>query len=246
MSQNASSLKALAWTGWWTAAARARESRRPDRLFDDAWADFLIGARALDEFNHAIEAHGAGTGDLHAVTTRFFDDFLSRAAGEEAVRQVVLVASGLDTRAFRMPWPGGTRLFELEQPHVLAYKDVRLSNIGARPGCERHAVGVDLNEQWADSLCAAGFVPSERSVWLLEGFLYFLAESTVMDLLRAISGLAAAGSRLAFDVVNGDTLTSPSTRHWNERMSAAGMPWLVTTDNPEAMVWGLGWAAHVL
>ena len=113
MSQNTSRLDALAWTGWWTAAARARESQRSDRLFDDVWAIYLVGLRALDEFNRAMEEHGTEIGDLHAVTTRFFDDFLLRVTGTDEVRQVVLVASGLDTRAFRLPWPPETRLFEL-------------------------------------------------------------------------------------------------------------------------------------
>lgn len=246
MSQNTLRLDALARTGWWTAAARARESQRSDRLFNDVWATILVGLQALDEFNRAIEEHGTGTGDFHAVMTRFFDDFLLHVTGTDAVRQVVLVASGLDTRAFRLPWPPMTRLFELEQPGVIAYKDSRFSLVGASPGCERHAIGVDLNEQWTDSLCEAGFVPSERSVWLLEGFLYFLAESAVIDLLDAITGLAAPGSWLGLDVVNSDMLTCPSTRHWNERMSAAGIPWLFTSDEPEAVLAQFGWAADVV
>jgi methyltransferase (TIGR00027 family) len=246
MSHSTPQLEALARTGLWTAAARARESQRPDRLFNDAWATVLVGLKALDEFNRAVEEYGAGTGDLHAVMTRFFDDFLLRGTDTNAVRQVVLVASGLDTRAFRLPWPPKTRLFELEQPGVLAYKDSRFSLLGATPGCERHAVGVNLNEQWADSLCEAGFVPSERSVWLLEGFVYFLAESAVTDLLGVISGLAAPGSWLGLDVINSDMLTCPSTRHWNERLSAAGTPWLFTSDEPEAVLARLGWTAEVV
>jgi methyltransferase (TIGR00027 family) len=246
MSLHASRLDALAMTAWWTAAARARESQRCDRLFDDPWATILVGLQGVEEFDRAITAHGAGTADLHAVITRFFDDFLLRVTGTGAVQQVIVVASGLDTRAFRLPWPPQTRLFELEQPQVIAYKDSRFSLIGATPRCERHAIGVNLNEPWADSLCRAGFHQSQRSVWLLEGFLYFLAEPAVLDLLGVITGLAAPGSWLGLDVVNGDMLTSPSTRHWNERMAAVGAPWLFTSDEPEAVLAEFGWSATVV
>jgi methyltransferase (TIGR00027 family) len=246
MSPNTSWLDSLASTGWWTAAARARESQRSDRLFNDAWAAILVGLHTLDEFNRAMEEYGTGTGDLHAVVTRFFDDFLMRVTSTHGVRQVVLVASGLDSRALRLPWSPKTRLFELDQPRVVAYKDSKFSLVGATPGCERHVIGVDLNEPWTDSLCEVGFVSSERSVWLLEGFLYFLAESAVMGLLDAIARLAAPGSWLALDVVNGDMLTCPSTRHWNERMSAAGMPWLFTSEHPEALLGKFGWTTEVV
>jgi methyltransferase (TIGR00027 family) len=246
MSSNSPQLNALAMTAWWTAAARALESRRSDRLFNDPWATILVGQECVDEFDRAITERGTGTGDLHAVITRFFDDLLLRVTYTEAVQQVVLVASGLDTRAFRLLWPPQTRLFELEQPHVIAYKDNKLSLIGATPGCERHAIGVDLKEPWADSLCRAGFHPSQRSVWLLEAFLYFLPEQAVLDLLEVITGLAVPGSWLGLDLVNGDMLTSPSTRHWNERMTAIGVPWLFTSEEPEAILAKFGWSAVVV
>jgi methyltransferase (TIGR00027 family) len=241
-----SRLDALAMTAWWTAAARARESQRCDRLFNDPWAPILVGLEGLRGFNRAITASGTGTGDLHSIITRFFDDFLLRITDAEAVRQVVLVASGLDTRAFRLLWPPQTRVFELDQPQVIAYKDSRLSLIGATPSCERRAIGVNLNEPWTDALCGAGFDPSQRSVWLLEGFLYFLAEPAVLHLLAVITGLAGRGSWLGLDVVNGSMLTSFSTRHWNERMAAIGAPWLFTLDDPKAFLAEFGWSALVV
>jgi methyltransferase (TIGR00027 family) len=242
----ASSLDALALSAWWTAAARAQETRRSDRLFEDPWATILAGERSVDDFDCAIKHTGSGTADLHAITTRFFDDFLLRVTGVCGIRQVVLVAAGLDARAFRLTWPPQTRLFELDQPHVIAYKDGRFSLISAVPRCARHTVGVNLKEPWTDLLCRLGFDPDQRSVWLLEGFIYFLSETAVRNLFAAITTLAAPGSYLGVDLINGDMLTSPSTRHWNERMSAVGAPWLFTSDEPEAFLAEFGWSAIVV
>ena len=113
MSSNSCSLDTLAMTAWWTALS---ETQRYDRLFDDPWAAILVGPQAVDEFNRAITEHGTGTGDLHAIITRFFDDFLLRVTGTYGIQQVVLVGAGLDARAFRLLWPPQTRLFELDQP----------------------------------------------------------------------------------------------------------------------------------
>jgi methyltransferase (TIGR00027 family) len=236
----------LAITAWWTAAARAHESQRGDRLFEDPWASLLAGPHALSEFDKAVADDGGGTEDLHAVTTRFFDDFLLRVTHTLEVQQVVLAASGLDARAFRLAWPPHTRLFELDQPHVIAYKNCRFSLAGATPACVRETVGVNLNGDWIDSLCRAGFEPAQRSVWLVEQSLCFFDEPAVLHLFDAMARLAAPGSWAGFDVVNGDTLTSPSTRHWNERMAAAGAPWLFTSDEPEALVARFGWSAAVV
>lgn len=246
MSPNAPGLDVLAVSGWWTAAARAWESQRSDRLFSDLWAAVLVGRQAVDDFDRAIADHGVGTADLHAVITRFFDDFLLRLTGRDGVQQVVLVASGLDTRAFRLAWPPQTRLFEVDQPKVIAYKDTKFSVVGATPNCDRHAVGVNLNEKWTDALCQAGFNPSERSVWVLEGFLYFLTESAVGSLLDAITTLTTSGSSLGLDVVNANMLTCPSTRHWSQRMAAIGAPWLFTPKEPEAILVERGWSAVVV
>jgi methyltransferase (TIGR00027 family) len=134
----------------------------------------------------------------------------------------------------------------LDQPQVIAYAGSRFSVIGAKPGCVRHSIGVDLNQPWRDALCRAGFDAAQRSVWLLQGFLYFLAEPAVRNLLQAIAGLAAPGSWLGADVANGDMLTSPSTRHGCESMAAIGAPWLFTSDEPETLLAEFGWSATVV
>jgi methyltransferase (TIGR00027 family) len=100
MSFAVSRLDVLALTAWWSAAARAQETRRSDRLFEDPWAAVLAGQQVVGEFARAIEHTEYRIADLHAVTTRFFDDFLVRITGGCGMRQVVLVASGLDARLF--------------------------------------------------------------------------------------------------------------------------------------------------
>jgi len=232
-------------TAWWTAAARARESQRDDRLFLDPWAAILASQEGIDEFDRTTAHQGTGTGDLQAISTRFFDDFLLRVAAAHAVRQVVLVAAGLDTRAFRLSWPPQTRLFELDQPQVLAYKERALTLLGAIPSCEWRIVGVDLTARWDEALCEAGFDPRQRSVWLLEGFLYFLPEQAVLHLLDRITALAASDSWLGLDVVNSDMLTSAETRYWIETLAAIGVPWLFVSDQPEKLLAKYGWTAAV-
>jgi methyltransferase (TIGR00027 family) len=109
----------LASTARWTAAVRALESAREDRLFDDPWAAALAG----EEGAAWIEQRPADSVTPIILRTRFFDDLLQRMTCQVALRQVVLLAAGLDTRGFRLPWPEGTRLFELDQPSVLGYKE---------------------------------------------------------------------------------------------------------------------------
>jgi methyltransferase (TIGR00027 family) len=240
-------LDTLAMTALWTAAARARESRRQDRLFDDPWALVLAGKSTIEGYDRAISHFGTEIADLNAIITRYFDDFLLRATEVEGIRQVVIVGAGLDARAFRLKWAALTQLYELDQPGLIAYKNSCMAAAtGAVPACARHTVGVNLNERWQGELRDAGFDPDRRSVWLLEGFLYFLAEPAVRNLLAGMTDLAAPGSRLGMELVNGEMLTAPSTRHWNDLMSAAGAPWLFTSDHPESLLAEFGWSASVV
>jgi len=241
-----SSPQALALSAWWSAAVRARESRRPDRLFDDPWAIHLIGQQMAEEFDRAIAQQDSRTADLVAINTRFFDDFLLRVTNTDGVRQVVVLASGLDTRAFRLPWPALTKVFELDQSAVVAYMDARTALFDVAPNCTRRAVAVDLNHPWADVLCRSGFDPAQPSAWLLEGFIYFLAEPAVRNVLQTITRLSARGSWLGVDVVNSEMLVSPSTRHWSDGMAAVGAPWLFTSNQPEDLLAEFGWSGSAI
>lgn len=156
----------LGATARWAAAVRAKESARADRLFDDPWAAELAGQQGKDW----IERRPPESLVTMILRTRSFDDWLRRVTAEHpAIRQVVLMAAGLDTRAFRLDWPAGTRIFELDQPEVLDDKAQILRAGGAEAHSERHAIGVDLAGPWNDRLLEAGFEAERPSTWLLAG-----------------------------------------------------------------------------
>lgn len=191
------SLPAVGRTAVGVAGLRARESRRPDRLFDDPYAAafFEAGRSGLPE------ASPSG-GDLRAffasqvvIRTRFYDEFLLGAG----CAQVVVLAAGLDARAFRLAWPAGTRLFELDLPEVLAFKDDVLARQGAEPSCDRIVVPADLREDWASALRDAGFDASVPAVWLAEGLLVYLSRDEADRMLTTVTGLSAPGSTVAFE-----------------------------------------------
>jgi methyltransferase (TIGR00027 family) len=177
------------------------------------------------------------------LRTRYFDDFLQRVVAETGVRQIVLVAAGLDTRAYRLRWPEQTRLFELDQPAVLAYKAQVLGAAGAKPTCERQPVGVDLTTCWEAALTAAGFDPQQPSGWLLEGFLFYLSPEDLTCVLERAMNLAATGSFIGFDIINSLTLTSPLTKAWVAMQANSGVPWIGTMDDPQAFLAARNWHA---
>ncbi|MFJ9782260.1 SAM-dependent methyltransferase [Amycolatopsis sp. NPDC101161] len=190
------SLPAVGRTAVGVAGLRARESRRPDRLFDDphAAAFFTAGRSVLPE-NRPAGRLGAFFASQVVIRTRFYDEYLLGSG----CAQVVLLAAGLDARGFRLPWPAGTRLFELDLPEVLAFKDDVLAEQGAEPSCERIAVPVDLREDWASALRAAGFVPDVPTAWLAEGLLVYLSHDEADRMLTTVTGLSAPGSTVSFE-----------------------------------------------
>jgi methyltransferase (TIGR00027 family) len=132
--------------------------------------------------------------------TRYFDDFLKRATSSSSIRQVVLLAAGLDARAYRLPWPEQTTVFELDQSAVLLYKDEVLRSAGARPACTRQAIAADIAGDWTGPLSRAGFHPDRPTCWLLEGILFYLPSEIVESLLAAVSRLSPQGCWLGRDV----------------------------------------------
>ena len=133
-----------------------------------------------------------------AVRTRFFDDFFTEATGPSSgVRQAVILASGLDSRAYRLPWPAGTTVFEMDQPEVIAFKSRVLADLGAKPAADLRTVGIDLREDWPAALRAAGFDETAPAAWIAEGLLMYLPPEAQDRLFDEIDGLSASGSRLA-------------------------------------------------
>jgi methyltransferase (TIGR00027 family) len=179
----------VAKTAVGAAWVRAKESERPDRLFDDPYAGAFVAAAGADHRSGARDHFG----DHLVLRTRFFDDYLLGSG----CGQVVLLAAGLDSRAFRLDWAPGVRLFELDLPELLAFKDGVLAGMGATARCERVAVPVDLREDWPGALRAAGFDPARPAAWLVEGLLIYLTAAEAGRLLDEVAALSAPGSRLA-------------------------------------------------
>jgi len=235
---------ALASTACWIAAVRARESERSDRLFHDPWAAMLSGEEGQAWRERATGGKDEGEVGL-VIRTHFFDDFLLRVTREHTVRQVVIVAAGMDTRAFRLAWPQETHLFELDLPQIFERKEHFVA--GAVPACRRQVVGVDLNDaSWLDPLQQAGFDPGLRVVWLLEGLLFYPPAEGVTRLFDEITTLSAVGSWLGCEIKNAAMLTSPETRSWIEMLKKEGTPWISSIDTPEAFLAERGWSATVI
>ena len=194
------------------AAARAVETERPDPLIRDPYARLLVSnagagilweamldpevaakVEALDEDSAAHLHHMRG---YQAVRTHFFDTFFSDAVAA-GIRQIVILASGLDSRAYRLDWPAGTTVFELDQPEVLAYKSTTLADNGVNPSADRREVAIDLRQDWPAALRAAGFDPTQRTAWLAEGLLMYLPAEAQDRLFTLIGELSPAGSRVS-------------------------------------------------
>lgn len=192
------------------AASRCVESGRPDRLIEDPWgAAFVTAMDSPVAFPTRWPAEGEVPSDQEAlhlhgsryigVRSRFYDDFLTQS-GSAGVCQSVLLAAGLDTRAFRLDWPDpAVAVFEIDQPNVLAFKDEVLAAEGAQAGCRRVTIGADLREDWPSALLAAGFDPALPTAWVAEGLLAYLPPEAEERLLLAIRQLSAPGSRVAAD-----------------------------------------------
>lgn len=194
-------------TALFVAAARALEAHKPRpvaidpyaevfcRAVGGEWADLLDG-RAPD---HPLRSEfGEHFIDFQAVRTRYFDTYFEAAAAV-GVRQIVIVAAGLDSRAYRLPWPAGTVVFELDQPQVLEFKREALAARGDAPTAERREVPVDLRNDWPQALCKGGFDPSRPSAWIAEGLLIYLPATAQDQLFAGIDSLAAPGSHVAVE-----------------------------------------------
>jgi methyltransferase (TIGR00027 family) len=236
----------VARTARWTAAERARESARPDRLFEDPLAEVLAGdqGRALAT---TMAGEEGGENPWFAIRTRFYDDTITDSVNvRHAVAQVVSVAAGMDTRAFRLELPRELAWYELDRPGLLTLKDQVLTEAGAAARCARHPVGVDLADEWAGPLTAAGFDPTRPAVWLVEGLIFYLEPATVHRLLDDITRLAAPGSELLIDTIGQSLLDSPHTQAFRDRLAREGTPWQFGTDRPEdELLEPRGWRSSV-
>jgi methyltransferase (TIGR00027 family) len=202
-------------TATMVAAARAMATRADRPLINDPFAEPLVKAVGVDllarlasgelnpaELNDVHDGSAGSTGamsrmaDNMAVRTKFFDEFFLGATGA-GIKQAVILASGLDSRAYRLTWPAGTVVYEVDQPQVIEFKTNSLAELGAAPTADRRVVAVDLRDDWPTALRTAGFDPSQPTAWSAEGLLGYLPPEAQDRLLDTITELSAPGSRLA-------------------------------------------------
>jgi methyltransferase (TIGR00027 family) len=185
------------------ATARALESASPDPLIRDDYAPLFVEAAGEPHFTGLLADPSAiaGTPLLYGFMgfrTKFFDEFFSSAVAD-GVRQAVIMAAGLDARAYRLDWPAGTTVFEVDQPKVLEFKDKVLTEHAAQPKADRRAVPVDLRDDWPAALAEAGFDPDRPTVWSAEGLLPYLPGAAQDALFEQIDELSALGSRVGVE-----------------------------------------------
>ncbi|MEV0050977.1 SAM-dependent methyltransferase [Saccharopolyspora shandongensis] len=233
-------------TALMVAAARALETERADRLVEDPFAAALAKAAGTAVPTAAAD-FGEGwqdTIDYIGLRSRLFDEWFGLACAGGA-RQAVVLAAGLDTRAFRLSWPSGLRLFEVDQPKVLAYKRAVLADLGARPACDRREVPVDLRDDWPAALRRAGFDPGLPTAWLAEGLIYYLPVETDVRLLAAVDEMSAPGSGIAIE-----NPTAKRSALLGDDMARSSEKWGVDLDalfgpderpDPAERLAGFGW-----
>lgn len=189
-------------TALFVAASRALEAKKADPLAVDKYAEVFC-RRVGGEWTTAVEGtdpehplqteFGEHFVNFQGARTKYFDEYFAQAI-EAGVQQVVLLAAGLDSRAYRLPWADGTVVYELDQPRVLEFKREAIEELDDAPKAQRREVPVDLREDWPRALQEAGFDPSRPSAWIAEGLLIYLPATAQEQLFAGIDALAAPGS----------------------------------------------------
>jgi methyltransferase (TIGR00027 family) len=243
------------------AASRAAETAGRDPLIRDDFARTLVSSAGpawarltdpelawLDGDEHGQRVHRLGIA-YQAVRTHFFDEYFEDAVGA-GIRQVVILAAGLDARAYRLDWPAGTAVYEIDQPKVLEYKTGILESHGAAPAAARRPVPVDLRDDWPAALTAAGFDRTQPTAWLAEGLLPYLPSDAQDRLFEMFTALSVPGSQVAVEVFRMNS--NANTGRWRRMRERLGLDVNVEAltyhepDRSDAAEWlaGHGWRVH--
>ncbi|MGO9385573.1 MAG: class I SAM-dependent methyltransferase [Mycobacterium sp.] len=243
------------------AASRAVETAGSKPLIRDDFARLLVSSAGpawarltdpelawLDGDEHGQRVHRLGV-DYQAVRTHFFDEYFGNAVGA-GIRQVVILAAGLDSRAYRLNWPADTAVYEIDQPKVLEYKTAILESHGAVPAARRRPVPVDLRDDWPAALAAAGFDRTKPTAWLAEGLLPYLPSDAQDRLFEMFSALSAPGSQVAIEVFGMNS--RGNTQRWRRMRERLGLDVNVEAltyhepDRSDAAGWLAehGWQVH--
>ena len=204
------------------ALARAAETASADPLIRDQFAEPLVSTPELEGVREQVAAWWAPEPDAgsedeapdftvdsrhminyQAVRTHFFDAYFADAVAG-GIRQVVILAAGLDSRAYRLDWPDGTVVYEIDLPKVLDYKAETLASHGATPVADRRPVPVDLRHDWPQALRDAGFDATRPTAWLAQGLLPFLPAAAQEAMFASIDRLSGSGSRVAVEIFGVD------------------------------------------
>lgn len=219
-------------TATMVAAQRALAAAGPDPLIDDPYAAPLVRAVGMDVYTRLVNGEipvdpEAGFDPRRmaqgmAVRTRFFDQYF-RDATRGGVRQAVILAAGLDARAYRLGWPEGTVVYEVDMPEVIEFKTATLAGLGAEPTAQRRTVAVDLRDDWPAALRAAGFDPHAATAWSAEGLLVYLPPEAQDALFDRVTAASAPGSQLACEFIPDTTIFADQRwRAHHERMVDLG------------------------
>lgn len=256
------------------ALARAAETASADPLISDRFAEVLVSTPELegvreqvaawwnpepddDDPDFSVDSHHMI--DYQAVRTHFFDAYFADATGA-GIRQVVILAAGLDSRAYRLDWPDGTVVYEIDLPKVLQYKAETLAAHGATPVADRRSVPVDLRHDWPAALRDAGFDPNRPTAWLAEGLLPFLPAAAQEAMFASIDSLSGPGSRVAVEIFGVDEeKRREAEQKWQEvraKREARGQDtsfnpfdlWFDDEGRPDSAEWfaAHGWATRAV
>lgn len=232
-------------TALFIAWQRHAESQRPDALFRDPFAaaliDYLSGTAT---HGHVSEiAQRTKFPQYFVVRTRYFDEAIL-AGLNRGVRQVVTLAAGVDGRVTRLPCPAGTRWFELDLDDVIAFKRELMTQSELPLQCDWRPLVADLTSDWTSPLLAAGFDPTQPTIWLIEGLLMYLSESDCDALIRQVAELSAPDSSLMLEHL-AKLMFSDEGKEARARVESQGARWLSARDDIGDWLDRYGWSASV-
>jgi methyltransferase (TIGR00027 family) len=248
LSGPATTMSGVGLTSRWVAASRALETESTEPLYQDPYARALAGDAGVEMLYTMRSIAGmagfTGPDPYLTIRTKFLDDALVEAVHNLGLSQVVVLAAGMDARAFRLAWPRRVTVFEIDRDDVFEHKERVLGQLGATAPCARRIVRQDLAQPWKAALVGAGFDPAQPAAFLAEGLLYYLESDEAHGLFQTLREVAAPGSWLGMDAVNPEVMSSPFMANYVDKLRELGCPWKFGMTDPETYLAGHGWTVR--